>query len=266
MLCWSDVKYLSIRGEMETQLARCVYDELGEAEKKTRTATLSRRRRQPRDGASAVRPANQRRAVRDGEGDCWPNADVRWREAIDQVINPTEDSCPNDNRTPEEIGESIAKGRELFFGTKANCFTCHGPTGSATASQTDYDIWSKEQGASIATQRFRSAESIVSQQKEIARLGREGKEDDEEEAKLSRTKPSLALASRLPHEFYPIRNAIPRNLRKGVYRGGRRRLDLYCRISAGIAGTPMPGVSAAGARGAGDAHRRRRFGTSSITC
>lgn len=53
------------------------------------------------------------------------------------------------------------------------------------------------------------------------------------------------------HEFYPIRNAIPRNLRKGVYRGGRRRLDVYCRISAGIAGTPMPGVCAAapGAQG-----------------
>jgi len=35
----------------------------------------------------------------------------------------------------------------------------------------------------------------------------------------------------------PIR---PRNLRLGVYRGGRRPIDLYHRISQGINGTPMP--------------------------
>ncbi len=32
----------------------------------------------------------------------------------------------------------------------------------------------------------------------------------------------------------------PRNLTKGVYRGGRRPLDLYRRLHAGISGTPMP--------------------------
>src|SRR5207248_2464538 len=32
----------------------------------------------------------------------------------------------------------------------------------------------------------------------------------------------------------------PRNLRLGVYRGGRRPLDLYYRIHDGINGTPMP--------------------------
>ena len=35
----------------------------------------------------------------------------------------------------------------------------------------------------------------------------------------------------------------PRNLRKGMYRGGRRPIDIYRRISAGIKGTPMPGFS-----------------------
>jgi hypothetical protein len=40
----------------------------------------------------------------------------------------------------------------------------------------------------------------------------------------------------------PKRNAIPRNLRQGVYRGGRRRLDVFYRIHAGIPGSPMPGV------------------------
>ncbi|MEZ6051771.1 MAG: c-type cytochrome [Planctomycetaceae bacterium] len=32
----------------------------------------------------------------------------------------------------------------------------------------------------------------------------------------------------------------PRNLTRGIYRGGRRPLDLYRRIHAGISGTPMP--------------------------
>ena len=32
----------------------------------------------------------------------------------------------------------------------------------------------------------------------------------------------------------------PRNLRTGIYRGGRRPIDLYRRIRAGIKGTPMP--------------------------
>jgi mono/diheme cytochrome c family protein len=32
----------------------------------------------------------------------------------------------------------------------------------------------------------------------------------------------------------------PRNLRSGIYRGGRRPVDIYRRISAGIKGTPMP--------------------------
>jgi mono/diheme cytochrome c family protein len=32
----------------------------------------------------------------------------------------------------------------------------------------------------------------------------------------------------------------PRDLTKGLYRGGRRPVDLYRRISAGIKGTPMP--------------------------
>ncbi|MEY4179890.1 MAG: hypothetical protein RLY70_3464, partial [Planctomycetota bacterium] len=38
------------------------------------------------------------------------------------------------------------------------------------------------------------------------------------------------------------RNIRPRNLRLGIYRGGRRPIDLYWRIANGIDGTPMPAV------------------------
>ena len=40
----------------------------------------------------------------------------------------------------------------------------------------------------------------------------------------------------------PIRNIRPRNLRLGVYRGGRRPIDLYWRIHNGIEGSNMPQV------------------------
>ena len=33
----------------------------------------------------------------------------------------------------------------------------------------------------------------------------------------------------------------PRNLRAGIYRGGRRPLDFYRRVHAGILGAQMPG-------------------------
>jgi mono/diheme cytochrome c family protein len=34
----------------------------------------------------------------------------------------------------------------------------------------------------------------------------------------------------------------PRNLTTGVFRGGRRPIDIYRRIHTGIKGTPMPGA------------------------
>ncbi|WP_428306075.1 c-type cytochrome [Lacipirellula sp.] len=239
------VKYLSIRGEMETQLSQYVYDELGEAEKEDANGDPVLdddgnpvMERPPLDPATN---AEQAEVVKE----LLANVLGPWQEANDQVINPAEEGLPADNRTPEEIGESIAKGRELFFGTKANCFTCHGPTGLGDGQQNDFDIWAKEQNTfDIANKDL--AESIKSQHKAIAALVREGKDVAEDEATLEGDEARLALREPIAHEFYPIRNAIPRNLRKGVYRGGRRRLDIYCRIAAGIAGTPMPGVGAAG--------------------
>ena len=39
------------------------------------------------------------------------------------------------------------------------------------------------------------------------------------------------------------RNIMPRNLRHGIYRGGRRPIDVYWRILHGIDGSPMPAAS-----------------------
>jgi mono/diheme cytochrome c family protein len=43
----------------------------------------------------------------------------------------------------------------------------------------------------------------------------------------------------------PKQELRPRNLRLGIYRGGRRPLDIYRRIHAGIPGGPMPGAGPA---------------------
>jgi mono/diheme cytochrome c family protein len=50
----------------------------------------------------------------------------------------------------------------------------------------------------------------------------------------------------------PKRNIKPRNLRDGVFRGGRRPLDIYRRIYAGINGTPMPAAKASLVNGEDD--------------
>jgi mono/diheme cytochrome c family protein len=115
----------------------------------------------------------------------------------------------------------VAKGRELFFGVRANCVKCHGPTGLGDGQQDDFDIWNK------ANKLF--LESIAA--------------DPENEMNAEREKVAATL--------FPVRNAIPRNLRLGGYRGGNRRIDIFWKIYAGIPGTPMPasGPAAPGGQG-----------------
>jgi mono/diheme cytochrome c family protein len=96
--------------------------------------------------------------------------------------------------------EVVERGRKLFYGPIANCVKCHGETASGDGQQTDYDDWTKEI----------------------------------EPEKPQRLEEYLALGA------LPPRNIIPRNLRRGVFRGGRRPVDIYWRIREGIDGSPMP--------------------------
>lgn len=54
------------------------------------------------------------------------------------------------------------------------------------------------------------------------------------------TKKDLSPEEIAAHYPLPLQEIRPRNLQEGVFRGGRRPLDLYRRIYAGIKGTPMP--------------------------
>ena len=157
-----------------------------------------------------------------------------WQEAAEQVIAPVEDEIPADDRTPEELADSIAKGRALFYGERANCIKCHGPTGLGDGQQTDFDVWEKEK-SDFLTSTSQLADSL-------ARRGQERPSDEDAEQQLENDRRGLAVRQEIAGTFTPLRNAIPRNLRKGIYRGGRRRIDVFDRVHAGIAGTPMPGV------------------------
>ena len=59
----------------------------------------------------------------------------------------------------------------------------------------------------------------------------------EEKAELAQRIARLSHA--LDTDSLPPRTAKPRNLRQGIYRGGRAPYDLYRRFYAGINGTPM---------------------------
>ena len=106
-----------------------------------------------------------------------------------------------------ELAASVDRGRKLYFSNEAQCVKCHGPSQLGDGQTNDYDDWTKEF--------FDWKQS-----------------DNESFAPMM--KAYLALGGLKP------RNILPRNLRKGVYRGGRRPVDLYWRIHNGIDGSGMP--------------------------
>jgi mono/diheme cytochrome c family protein len=196
------VKYLSIRGETELALMRA-YFELD-------------------DDAQGKLPETREFLV---DETAAPIAE-KWKAAAAAQI-PVPD-MPADI----DLAASIAKGKELFYGDKANCVKCHGVTGLGDGQANDYDDWNKAiveinkeikgglAKAGETSTSGMSAEEAAEHRKQVAWLG-----------KFSHVVDGDALAPRM---------IPPRNLRLGVYRGGRRPLDLYYRIHAGINGAPMP--------------------------
>jgi mono/diheme cytochrome c family protein len=222
------VKYLSMRGQMETALENHVADELNPGDKF--------------DPASD--PALQKLIVQDLLGPIVES----WHGAKDQVINPEEAAIPPADRTSKDVEASINTGRELFYGTRANCVKCHGPTALGDGQQDDYDNWSKANNEFIKATNDKIAQ-IESLKADLAKA----QGDDVEQIRQQIRDAQKEYKQR--HQLFAVlltpRNAIPRNLREGVYRGGRRPIDIFWRLSAGIPGTPMPasGPAAEGAQG-----------------
>ena len=127
-----------------------------------------------------------------------------WLDAENQI---TPIPAPPEMSAEEKLA-SIQRGRELYYGAVANCVKCHGDTQLGDGQTNDYDDWGKD---------FFDWTS----------------ETDEEVADR-RVAELVSLGGLKP------RNIHPRNMRQGVYKGGRRPMDLYRRIHDGIDGTPMP--------------------------
>jgi mono/diheme cytochrome c family protein len=175
------VRYLSVRGEVERMLMSYAATELDEKTPFVRY-----------QGAEAERAADVD-VLKSFAGEVIQ----KW---IDADGLATEVAAPSHQLSQDAV---IARGRELFYGTIANCVKCHGDSALGDGLTTDYDDWTKEIEPANHT----------------------------------------ALEQFLDAGALPPRTITPRNLRLGVYRGGRRPIDLFWRIRNGIDGTPMPGAT-----------------------
>jgi mono/diheme cytochrome c family protein len=211
------VKYLSMRGEMERELASLVRDELPLDESTGMPIRLD-----PAENSEHAAMVEERLGVVTG----------LWAAPDDAIVRPNPELIPPDNRTPEQIAESIAKGRELFAG-KADCLKCHGPTALGDGGQVDWNDWNKP-----IKEFIEKTQTLVAQADELEESPQE--EDHENAAAL---REQVAQRLRVEETLFPVRTIEPRNLRAGVYRGGRRPIDLFWRVHQGINGTPMPGGS-----------------------
>ncbi|HVX15536.1 MAG TPA: cytochrome c [Pirellulales bacterium] len=162
------VKYLSVRGQTEINLAIDLFSNDEEVEPKK----------------EAILETYLQPVVDD------------WAAAEELVVRPP---ARSESQTEQDLRESIAKGREIFFRKDAQCTKCHGPTGlgdgndGAPEKDKLFDDWNKE----------KTPENIA-------------------------------------YWLLPKKELRPRDLRMGIFRGGRRPLDIFRRIHQGIPGTPMP--------------------------
>jgi mono/diheme cytochrome c family protein len=128
----------------------------------------------------------------------------KWKLAQTQVVNPPI------ARTPP-TRESILRGRDLFL--SSDCKDCHGRLAVGNGeSFVDQDIFNEVVFGGDPSERARRVEAL-----------------DEKTKTLWNQKPD--------DWGNPLR---PANLNRGVYKGGRRPIDIYWRIAKGINGAQMP--------------------------
>lgn len=147
---------------------------------------------------------------------------AEWLDAADDTIEVPE--APKEIPVPQSREEfvkfsqgdqaaaltaSVQRGKELFTGKIASCGKCHGNEGLGNGTTNDYDDWTKDW------------------------TSRAGLKPEDREKLI----PLLARGA------LPPRNALPRNFAEGIFRGGDKPADLYRRIMAGIAGSPMPAAT-----------------------
>jgi mono/diheme cytochrome c family protein len=190
------VKYLSIRGEVERDLLRASVNDLDfEQDPNARLVSL----------VPDTATAEQKDALKDQ----LATIKERISGVVGKWVEESTKATPIEarpNMTSEELLASQRRGRDLFYGTVANCVKCHGESSLGDGELTNYDDWAGE---------------FIGKEANQQQLIRE------------------FVAVGLPQP----RIIRPRNLRQGVYRGGMRPIDVFWRIRLGIEGTPMPAAT-----------------------
>jgi len=210
------VEYLSVRGETEIKLIEFAAGGMPLPSPAALVANL---------------PDEDGNAPEVTEENVVSNVLLTWRGAEQQIVSPAKPPedfvkwvtyVPSNLRdakapAPELSSDenarreaSLKRGRELFYSDVASCYKCHGDSQLGDGQDTDYDAW-------------------FTWRKNLNELS-----DAAERNKLIDEYRTLGAL--------PPRTAKPRDLRMGVYRGGRRPLDIYRKITSGINGTPMPAL------------------------
>lgn len=200
------VKYLSLRGEAELYMIEAQFGDLYPAVMKP----ADKRNEEEQKYVAELSPEE----IEEEKAEFLEEVEFFESEEniVDEVIGPVVDKWLDAEEEvtviepkPEmDIHESIEKGRELFFSSKTGCAGCHGESalGDGQTAEADfYDDWT----------RFYYDPSDP-----------------------STLEGYLALGALEP------RKLRPRNLRQGVFRGGRRPIDIFWRIRNGIDGAKMP--------------------------
>lgn len=159
----------------------------------------------------------------------------KWDGAADEVI-------VYDGEVPPLTDESVAHGRELFMDAKsANCFSCHGPDGRGGGASAFEPV---AMNAEIEAEVAAIDERLVAAKDHVGHIDADDKillhAAQKKVDRLTKARFDL-LNERVKDDWG---NEIePRDLTRGMYRFGRRPIDLFRRIYAGINGTPMPSHS-----------------------
>ena len=173
----------------------------------------------------------------------------KWGEADSKYIS-------FEGEIPDPTPELLARGKELYNdATTGNCMSCHGPNGlgdgvgawkvdeekaEKNRKRFHHQIELAEAGDYAGIHEFPSAPDLL---REVHELADDESIEDEAERKQRIVQAIEGYKAMIPaYEDDWGNPIIPRNLRRGIFRFGRRPIDIYRRVYAGINGGPMPAI------------------------
>jgi mono/diheme cytochrome c family protein len=147
---------------------------------------------------------------------------TKWQNAESQVTKIPQ--------PPADFGTraSIEAGKQVFY-TKGACVKCHGPTALGDG-QLVWDVWNEpieklDKGIATGWERLDSDDKMDADARE------------NEELKLKNLQHAISAGA------LPPRMGQPRNLRQGIFRGGREPFEIFYRLHNGILASAMPGIA-----------------------